>query len=80
MFTKEEFTQAVVAGIKQVMSVDEVTIGDDEDFSDFGLDSLQGMNLVLEVEGTLDIDLGEFDLTEANTMSLFYQKACEIVA
>ena len=75
MFTQDEFRDAVKAGIKKVLKKkDEVDIGDDEDFGDYGLDSLTGISLVLEVESYLDIDLGEFDIDEANTITLFYDK------
>ena len=76
MFTLDEFRDAVKVGIKKVLKKkDEVVIGDDEDFGDYGLDSLAGISLVLEVEKHLDIDLGEFDIDEANTINLFYAKA-----
>ena len=75
MFTLDEFRDAVKAGIKKLLKKDEVVLGDDEDFGDYGLDSLTGISLVLEVESALDIDLGEFDIEEANTINLFYEKA-----
>ena len=75
MFTLEEFRDAVTAGIKKLLKKEEVVIGDDEDFGDYGLDSLTGISLVLEVESALDIDLGEFDIEDANTINLFYAKA-----
>jgi acyl carrier protein len=79
MFTLDEFRDAVVEGIKKVLKKDEVSIGDDEDFGDYGLDSLAGISLVLEVEKHLDVDLGEFDIDEANTITLFYAKAKRVL-
>lgn len=80
MFTQDEFREAVKAGIKKVLKKsEEVTIGDEEDFGDYGLDSLTGISLVLEVESYLDIDLGEFDIDEANTMTLFYAKVIRVL-
>jgi acyl carrier protein len=79
MFTLDEFREAVKAGIKKVLKKEEVIIGDDEDFGDYGLDSLAGISLVLEVEKYLDIDLGEFDIDEANTIKLFYAKAVRVM-
>jgi acyl carrier protein len=62
MFTLDEFREAVKAGIKIVLKKkDDVVLGDDEDFEDYGLDSLAGISLVLEVEKYLNIDLGEYD-------------------
>jgi acyl carrier protein len=76
MFTLDEFREAVKAGIKIVLKKkEEVVLGDDDAFEDYGLDSLAGMSLVLEVEKYLGIDLGEFDIDEANTINLFYVKA-----
>ena len=80
MFTLDEFREAVKAGIKKVLKKkDDVDIGDDENFEDYGLDSLAGISLVLEVESYLDIDLGEFDIDEATTLNLFYAKVKRVL-
>jgi acyl carrier protein len=79
MFTFEEFRDAVKEGIKKVMNQDEVIIEDTEDFGDYGLDSLTSMGLVIEIESSLGIDLGEFNLDDANTITLFYNAAVKIV-
>ena len=80
MFTLDEFREAVKVGIKKVLKKkEEVIIGDNQDFGDYGLDSLAGISLVLEVEKTLDIDLGEFDIDEATTIKLFYAKAIQVL-
>ena len=80
MFTLGEFREATKAGIKKVLKKkDEVIIGDDDDLEDYGLDSLAGISLVLEVESALDIDLGEFDIDEANTINLFYAKVKRVL-
>ena len=79
MFTLDEFRGAVKQGIQKLTHADEVVIDDDEDFADYGLDSLQGISLVLEVETSLDIDLGEFDIEDANTITLFFNKAKSVV-
>ena len=80
MFSKDQFRDAVIEGIKRVRDVSELKIRDDESFADVGLDSLDGMNLVLEVETILGISLGEFDLKGANTINTFYTKAIEAVS
>ena len=80
MFSKDQFRDAVIEGIKRVRDVSELKIRDDESFSDVGLDSLDGMNLVLEVESILGINLGEFDLKGAGTINDFYAKAKEAVS
>ena len=79
MFTFEEFRDAVKEGIKKVMNQDEVIIEDTEDFGDYGLDSLTSMGLVIEIESSLGIDLGEFNLDDANTITLFDNAAVKIV-
>jgi acyl carrier protein len=78
MISKEGFRDAVIAGIKAIKGVDTVAIGDDEEFSNAGLDSLEGMNLVLEVEALTGLNFGEFDLADANTINAFYKKAQEL--
>lgn len=80
MFSKDQFRDAVIEGIKRVRDVSELKIRDDESFSDVGLDSLDGMNLVLEVETILGVNLGEFDLKGAGTIDTFYAKAKEAVS
>ncbi len=78
--TKEEFRNAVVEGIKRVKGLDAVTIADDETFTHAGLDSLDSMNLVLEVEGITGLNFGEFNLSDANTIDEFYGKAGQLLA
>lgn len=76
--TKEEFRNAVFEGIKRVLNTDNVQLEDDEEFSVAGLDSLDGMNFVLEVETILNVNYGEFDLADANTINKFYDKTLEL--
>ena len=78
--TQDEFRNAVVEGIKRVKGLDAVTIADDETFTHAGLDSLDGMNLVLEVEGLTGLNFGEFNLADANSIDNFYRKAEELLA
>lgn len=78
MVGKDEFRAAVIEGIKRVKNMDSVTIADDEQFTDAGLDSLDSMNLVLEVEAITGLNFGEFDLNDANTINEFYAKAEEL--
>ncbi|MGQ4660269.1 phosphopantetheine-binding protein [Lysobacter sp. F6437] len=80
MVDKDEFRAAVIEGIKRVKNMDSVTIADDEQFTDAGLDSLDSMNLVLEVEAITGLNFGEFDLNDANTINEFYAKAEELQA
>lgn len=79
MISKDEFRAAVVQGIKQIKNLDEVDISDDEDFSNAGLDSLDGMDLVLQVESITGLNFGEFDLSGANTINGFYEKVQQLI-
>lgn len=74
MLTFEEFRDAVKNSLKKIMKKDEIVLGDDEDFGDFGVDSLSSFSLVLEIESAFGVDLGELDLQDANTLKLFYDK------
>ncbi len=78
MISKDEFRNAVINGIKQVKGIETVDIGNDESFANAGLDSLDAMDLVLQVESSTGIDFGELDPSEADTVDKFYAKACEL--
>jgi acyl carrier protein len=78
--TKDEFRAAVVEGIRRVKSMQDVSIGDDETFTQAGLDSLDSMNLVLEVETLTGLNFGEFNLSDANTINELYGKAQELLS
>ncbi len=80
MISKDDFRAAVIEGIRRVKSVDTVSIADDETFTDAGLDSLDSMNLVLEVEAITGLNFGEFDLSDANTINDFHRKAEQLAA
>lgn len=80
MISKNEFRDAVIESIKKIKGVESVDLGNDEEFSVAGLDSLDGMDLVLEVESRTGINFGEFDLATANTIDKFYAKAQELAA
>lgn len=80
MISKDEFKAAIVEGIRRVKSMDTVAIDDDETFTEAGLDSLDSMNLVLEVEAITGLNFGEFDLSDANTINEFYRKAEQLTA
>jgi acyl carrier protein len=75
VISKDEFRAAVIEGIRRVKNMDPVTISDAETFTQAGLDSLDSMNLVLEVENITGLNFGEFDLSDANTIDDFYRKA-----
>lgn len=80
MISKSDFRAAVIESIKKIKDVENVDLGNDENFSVAGLDSLDGMDLVLQVESRTGIDFGEFDLSTADTIDKFYAKAQELAS
>ena len=72
MLSKDDFRIVAYNSLKKVLETDEVTIGDDEIFMDYGVDSLDRMNLQLELENELNQELGEIDLEEINTINTLY--------
>lgn len=74
MLTKENLRSLFQEAIKKITHSAEVTIGDDEKFQDYGLDSLDRMNLLLEMEEQTGYDLGSIDLSDTNTFNLFYDE------
>ena len=78
MISKEQFRDAVVEAIKRVKEIPNVDIANDEDFSHVGLDSLDAMDLVLQVEAITGLNFGEFNAAEARNIDAFYKKAEEL--
>lgn len=78
MISKDQFRDAVVEAIKRVKDIPHIDIADDEDFSHAGLDSLDAMDLVLQVEAITGLNFGEFNAAEARNIDAFYKKAEEL--
>lgn len=78
MISKEAFRNVCLESIKQVKDIEEVDLANDEDFTNAGLDSLDSMDLVLQVESQTGFDFGELDPAEVNTIDKFYAKALEM--
>ena len=78
MISKSDFRNAVIQAIKRVKDIDQVDIADDEEFSHVGLDSLDAMDLVLQVEAITGLNFGEFNAAEATNIDAFYAKAQEL--
>lgn len=72
MYSKEDVKKAVYDGLREITKKDEITIKDDEKFSEYGIDSLDQMNLLLEVEKRLGIELGDIDLEQTNSINLLH--------
>lgn len=69
MFTKEDVRKVIYEGIKKVKGNNKITIEDDETFADYGLDSLDQMNLLLEMEMPLGVKIDDLDLDKSNTIN-----------
>jgi acyl carrier protein len=72
MISKEIVRHAVHEGLKEVLKKTEVSIRDDETFSNYGVDSLDQMNLIIELEKILKIELADLNLEEYNSINLVY--------
>ena len=77
MFTKEDVRKVVYEGIRKVTGNNEITIGDDESFADYGLDSLDQMSLLLEMEMPLGVKIDDLDLDKSNTINSIHVFANE---
>lgn len=73
MISLDEFHAIVVGSIKVVQKSDDIALAVDDSFADFGLDSLESMSLLLELEKRLSIEFDEeFDLLEYDSVSKLY--------
>lgn len=70
MIPLEEFHAVVVDALKVVQKSDEISLTVDESFTDFGIDSLDSMSLLLELEKRMSIEFDEeFDLFEHDSVA-----------
>jgi acyl carrier protein len=68
MKSTEEIRQAVIKGVQKVTERNSITLDDEQTFEKFGLDSLDRMALMLEVESHLGLDFGENNPEELRTI------------
>jgi acyl carrier protein len=68
MKSTEEIRQAVIKGVQKVTERNSITLDDEQTFEKFGLDSLDRMALMLEVENHLGLDFGENNPEELRTI------------
>lgn len=70
MMPLEEFHAVVVEALKAMDKGEAISLAADESFTDFGLDSLDGMSLLLELEKRISFEFDEeFDLSEHNSVA-----------
>ena len=71
--TIDQVRAAVHDGIRAVNETlgktEDVTIADGETFADYGLDSLDQMNLLIELEQSLGVELEGVDMTAINSIA-----------
>lgn len=72
--TREEFMQAgrqAIATVKR-LPIEQITITELETFALYGMDSLDTMNFLLELEESTGLSLGEVDMAACNTLDKLY--------
>lgn len=74
MLSKEDVRSQFHHALQKITRAQEITIDDNEKFDDYGLDSLDRMNLLLEMEELCGCNLGDLDLTITNTFNLLYEE------
>jgi len=73
MITKENFYQILNKILSRVMtSKPGGSIHIDETFSDYGLDSLDQMNMLLEIEGEIGVSIDDVDTKRYDTPAKLY--------
>ena len=73
MIPLDEFHAVVVESIKVIQKSDDIALAADDSFADFGLDSLDSMSLMLELEKRLPIEFDEeFELSEYDSINKLY--------
>lgn len=70
MIPLNEFHAVVIDALKAVQKTDDISLTTNESFSDFGIDSLDSMSLLLELEKRLSIEFDEeFELFEHDSIT-----------
>lgn len=73
----QEFKAIFFQSMQAVLNNTVTEITDDVTFADAGIDSLDRMNLLLDLEERLEMDLGEIDLGVLNTLEVLYQSLAQ---
>lgn len=68
MITLDNFMKSLMIAIeKSVTTKPDMSIGENETFSDYGLDSLDQMNMLLELEEEININVEDIDISVYET-------------
>lgn len=73
MKSAEEIRKAVIEGIRTVTEKTNTSLDDGQSFENFGLDSLDRMALMLEVEKHLSLDFGESNPDDIHNIQDYIQ-------
>ena len=73
MVTKDDFRKALHTALADVLTTPQPPIKDGELFSEYGLDSLDIMNLLLGIEDALGIDIGELEVQGSDCFDSLYE-------
>lgn len=74
MMKLEDFCSALDTTLDRVMTIKpDVAIAADETFSEYGLDSLDQMNMLLEIEDEIDMKIGDINLDTIDTPAKLYE-------
>ncbi|XPV76175.1 MAG: acyl carrier protein [Desulfovibrio sp.] len=71
---KDTYRVSFQKGLKSVLDKELPPIKDDETFKDYGLDSLDRMNLLLALEDELGINIGDINATSDDTLNSIYEQ------
>ena len=73
MKSAEEIRKSVLEGIQKVTEKNSITLDNQQTFESFGLDSLDRMALMLEVESRLGLDFGEKNPDDIHTVQEYIE-------
>lgn len=74
MLPLDEFHAVVIECLKVVKKSEDIALTVDDSFSDFGIDSLDSMSLMLEIEKRLSIEFDEeFELSDYDSVRKLHE-------
>lgn len=80
MVSKDDFRTAFHTAVAGVLSTPQPPIRDNETFAEYGLDSLDIMNILLSTEEDLGINIGEMEVKEQDCFDTLYEQYAKTVA
>ena len=74
MIEQDALSKMIEKFAKEVVDGKSDPIGRDETFNDYGIDSLDQMNLLFEIESEFDVSLEKIDIAEVNTINKLFKE------